>query len=226
MDRRTAAAFGLLSGITTIVAVGAILSFGPNSSLPETPDFGMTGDALSVWTLLLAPTLLVLVGSLSAFGLKWHLRAWPQSEAPGSDAQRALNRYTSGLRLFLIGCGGLITFVQALAVVRTAGVDLPSEFDIRAFYFIFGLLLASVGNITPRIPPVPDKWYSGPAVAKFYRFTGWIFTIGGILFCLSAVLAPIERVRPVTQLVIYAILGLPLLYIFLQAMVGSRQQQR
>ena len=66
-----------------------------------------------------------------------------------------------------------------------------------AFYFGFGALLAYAGNFTPKMPALPDKWLGASGFAKAYRFAGWVFMLGGILMCLTALIVPIEQIQAV-----------------------------
>jgi hypothetical protein len=224
MDRKTMVAYAALFAISTLVALVSLVLFGTASHPASIPgDVEALREPPSVWILLTTPALLVAAGSLFAFVLDWHIREWPQIDKLSPDARRGLDRYQSALRCFLIGVGVLATMVQAFVILGMAGVELPVDLDMRAFYFGFGLLVAGVGNVTPKIPPVPDSWYKGAEVAKLNRFVGWVFTLGGLSFCLSALLVPSENLKSVTQIIICAIIGLPVLQVLLQALVGSRK---
>lgn len=224
MDRKTMIAYATLIAISTLVTMASLVLFGTDRRLANVPgDIEAIRESPSIWLLLATPALLVVAGSLFAFVLQWHVRKWPKVDELSPDARRGLDRYQSALRRFLIGVGVLATIVQAFVVLRTAGVELPVDLDMRAFYFGFGVLVAGVGNVTPKIPPIPDKWYKGAEVAKLNRFVGWVFTLGGLSFCLSALLVPSENLKSVTRIVIYAIIGLPILQILLQALIGSRK---
>ena len=61
------------------------------------------------------------------------------------------------------------------------------------------------------MPALPDKWLGASGFAKAYRFAGWVFMLGGILICFTAMIIPIERIQTTTQTLIYAIVGLPFL---------------
>jgi hypothetical protein len=221
MDRKILVAFGTLFGITTLAAAFSIVWFGPRGRLANVPgDFGM--DGASVWILLATPVQIAAGGLLSALVLEWHIRNWPQVNRLSPDARRGLDRYRKALRCFLIGLGVLVAAMQTLAILRTADVALPVDLDIRLFYFGVGALLACLGNVAPKIPPVPDSWYTGAGFAKFNRFSGWVFAIGGFAISATAILIPTEELRSVGQILMYAIVGLPMVYILLQAVASRR----
>jgi hypothetical protein len=61
------------------------------------------------------------------------------------------------------------------------------------------------------MPALPDRWLGSSGFAKSYRFAGWVFTVGGILMCIVALIVPIEQILGTTQKLIIAIIGLPFL---------------
>jgi hypothetical protein len=208
MDRKLVVAFTVLVAITTACAVAAILWFGPDAQLSNVP--GISQDrahkSASVWILFTVPAGLAVLGALGAIFLPW-----PKLDCLGEDAQRGLGLYRSAGRVFFIGVGALFAGLQALAILRTGGIALPLELDLRAFYFGFGLLVAYAGNFTPKMPTLHDKWLGASGFAKAYRFAGWVFMLGGILLCFTALIVPIERIQATTQQLFYAIVGLPAL---------------
>ena len=113
-----------------------------------------------------------------------------------------------------------------LAILRTAGIALPLEFDLRAFYFGFGVLLAYAGNFTPKIPALPDRWLGASGFAKAHRFAGWVFTLGGILICFAALTVPAETIPTITQKLIYGTVGLPALNTLLLFFVYRKGKER
>ena len=212
MDRKLVVAFSVLVAVTTACAVAAVLWFGPDAQLANVP--GISEDRAlrqpSVWILFTVPAGLAVLGALAAAFLPW-----PKLDCSSEDARRGLELYRSAGRVFFIGVGVLVAGVQALAIVRTSGIALPPELDLRAFYFGFGALLAYAGNFTPKMPALPDKWLGASGFAKAYRFAGWVFMLGGILMCLTALIVPIEQIQATTQRLIYAMVGLPALNAFL-----------
>jgi hypothetical protein len=208
MDRKLATAFTVLVVVTASFAVGAIFWFGPDARLANVPGTG--GDrALAspgVWILLAVPASLAVLGVLAAVILPW-----PKLDGLSEDAQQGLNLYRNAGRVFFIGVGMLVASLQVLAILRTGGISLPMEFDLRAFFFGFGALLAYAGNFTPKMPALPDRWLGSSGLAKSYRFAGWVFTVGGILMCIVALIVPIEQILGTTQKLIIAIIGLPFL---------------
>jgi hypothetical protein len=208
MDRKLVRAFSVLVALTTACAVAAVLWFGPDA--PLTNVLGVSEDGArqspSVWILFAVPAGLAILGAIAAVILPS-----PKLECLSEDAQRGLDLYRSAGRVFLFGVGVLFAGLQALAILRTAGIAVPLELDLRAFFFGFGLLLAYAGNFTPKMPALPDKWLGASGFAKAYRFAGWVFMLGGMLICCTALIVPIERIQATTQSLIYAIVGLPAL---------------
>lgn len=208
MDRKLVVAFTILVALTTACAVAAVSWFGPDALLANVP--GISEDRAlrqpSVWILFAVPASLTLLGALSAAFLPML-----KLDGLGEDAERGLALYRKAGRVFFVGVGVLVAALQALAIVRTSGVALPLELDLRAFYFGFGALLAYAGNFTPKMPTLPDRWLGASGFAKAYRFAGWVFMLGGILLCFTALAVPIERIQATTQQLIYAIVGLPVL---------------
>jgi hypothetical protein len=206
MDRKLMVAFAVLVALTTACALAAVLWFGPDAQLTNVP--GISEDKAlrqpSVWILFAVPVGLAALGALAAA-----LLPWPKLDCLSEDAERGLDIYRSAGRVFFIGVGVLVGGLQALAIVRTSGVALPLELDLRAFYFGFGVLLAYAGNFTPKMPALPDKWLGAAGFAKAYRFAGWVFMLGGILVCFTALTVPSERIQATTQQLIYAMVGLP-----------------
>jgi hypothetical protein len=208
MDRKLVVAFTVLVALTTSFAVGAILWFGPDAQLANVP--GVSEDRAlrspSVWILFTVPPGLAILGALAAVFLPW-----PKLDGLSEDAERGLDLYRNARRVFFIGVGVLVSSLQALAILRTGGIAIPLEFDLRAFYFGFGVLLAYAGNFTPKMPALQDRWLGASGFAKSYRFAGWVFAIGGVLTCFTALTVPIDQMQATTQKLIYAIVGLPVL---------------
>ena len=150
MDRKLVVAFTVLVALTTAFAVGAILWFGPDAQLANVP--GVSEDRAlespSVWILFAVPAGLAILGAVAAVILPW-----PKLDCLSEDGQRGLDLYRNAGRVFFIGVGVLFSSLQALAILRTGGIAVPLEFDLRAFYFGFGVLLAYAGNFTPKMPP-------------------------------------------------------------------------
>jgi hypothetical protein len=201
MDRKLLVSFAVLVAMTTAFAVGAILWFGLDAQLG-------TGKG-RVWVLLVVPVSLAVLGTLAA--LTTRLLAWPKSSCLSEDAQRGLELYRSAGRVFFVGVGVLGASVQVLTILQAAGIAIPSEFVLRAFYFSFGVLLAYAGNFQPKMPALPDRWLGASGFAKSYRFAGWVFTLGGILMCFTALIVPIDHIQATTLKLICAIVGLPVL---------------
>ena len=222
MDRKLVVAFTVLVAITTAFAVAAILWFGPDAQLANVP--GTSEDRAlkspSVWILFAVPASLAVLGALAAV-----LLPRPKLDCLSADAQRGLGLYRSAGRVFFIGVGVLFAGLQALAILRTGGISLPLELDLRAFYFGFGALLAYAGNFTPKMPALPDKWLGASGFAKAYRFAGWVFMLGGILLCFTALIVPIERIQATTQQLIYATVGLPCLNALLLFFVYRKRKE-
>ena len=208
MDRKLVVAFTVLVALTTAFAVGAILWFGPDAQLANVP--GVSEDRAlespSVWILFAVPAGLAILGAVAAVILPW-----PKLDCLSEDGQRGLDLYRNAGRVFFIGVGVLFSSLQALAILRTGGIAVPLEFDLRAFYFGFGVLLAYAGNFTPKMPALPDRWLGASGFAKSYRFAGWVFAIGGILMCFTSLIVPIDQIQATTQKLIYATVGLPVL---------------
>lgn len=208
MDRKLLVAFAVLIALTTAFAVGAILWFGPDAELANAP--GISEDRAlqspSVWILFAVPAGLAVLGVVAAAILPW-----PKLACLSEDARRGLDLYRSAGRIFFIGVGVLVSSLQALAILRTGGIAVPLEFDLRAFYFGFGALLAYAGNFTPKMPALPDRWLGASGFAKSYRFAGWVFAIGGILMCFTSLIVSVDQIQATTQQLIYAIVGLPVL---------------
>jgi hypothetical protein len=223
MDRTVIRAYAFIALLTTIIAGAAIVWFGPDAHLANTPGaFGEAGTTPSVWMLLLAPPLLLVVGACCATMVNW-----PNFGDLSPDAQRSLSRYRSAVRHFFIGVGILGAAVQGLAVARTAGLVLPAGFDMRAFYFGFGAILAYTGNVIPKIPYASDRWFNASNFADFNRFGGWVISIGGIVLSLTALVVPIERLQSITLILICAAIGLPVLnglLILARSQFGRRSQ--
>lgn len=189
MDRKLVVAFAALVALTTACAVAAVLWFGPDAQLANVPGIGEDRAFRQprVWILFAVPAGLGLLGALTALVL-------PRLNlcGLGEDAERGLGLYRSAGRIFFVGVGVLVAALQALAILRTSGVALPSELDLRAFYFGFGALLAYVGNFTPKMPTLPDKWLGASGFAKAHRFAGWVYMLGGIVMCFTALAVPVE----------------------------------
>jgi hypothetical protein len=221
MDRKLVVAFTVLVAVTTAFAIGSIVWFGPDAHLANIP--GVSADRAlkspSVWILFAVPAGLAILGALAAV-----LLPWPKLEYLSEDAQRGLGLYRNAGRVFFIGVGALFACLQAFAILRTAGIALPPEFDLRAFYFGFGVLLAYAGNFTPKMPALPDRWLGASGFVKAYRFAGWVFTIGGILMCFAAVVVPAEEIPKTTQKLIYAAVGLPIHYCCTSSIVRTTNQ--
>jgi hypothetical protein len=208
MDRKLVVAFTVLVALTTAFAVGAVLWFGPDAQLANVPGVG-EDRALrspSVWILFTVPAGLAILGIVAAAILPW-----PKLDFVSEDGKRGLDLYRNAGRVFFIGVGVLVSGLQALAMLRTGGIAIPLEFDLRAFYFGFGALLAYAGNFTPKMPALPDRWLGAAGFAKSCRFAGWVFAIGGILLCFTSLIVPIDQIQATTQKLIYAIVGLPVL---------------
>jgi hypothetical protein len=208
MDRKLVVAFTGLVALTTAFAIGAVLLFGPDAQLATLP--GVSEDRAlqspSVWILFAVPAGLAILGAVTAAILPW-----PKLDCLSEDGQRGLDLYRNAGRVFFVGIGVLVSSLQALAILRTGGIAVPLEFDLRAFYIGFGALLAYAGNFTPKMPALPDRWLGASGFAKSYRFAGWVFAIGGILMCFTSLIVPIDQIQPITQKLIYAIVGLPVL---------------
>jgi hypothetical protein len=208
MDRKLVVAFTALVALTTAFAIGAVVWFGPDAQLANVP--GVSEDRAlrspSVWILFAVPAGLAILGAVAAAILPW-----PKLDCLSEDGQRGLDLYRNAGRVFFIGVGVLFSGVQVLAILRTGGIAIPLELDLRAFYFGFGVLLAYAGNFTPKMPALPDSWLGAAGFAKSYRFAGWVFAIGGILMCFVSLIVPIDQIQATTQKLIYAIVGLPVL---------------
>jgi hypothetical protein len=223
MDRKLVTAFTVLVAVSTAFAVGAVLWFGPEAQLANVPGIG-AHDAVrspSIWVLFTAPPVLAILGAVAAFFIPR-----PKLDGLSDDAQRGLDLYRNAGRVFFIGVGALLVGLQALAILRTAGIALPLEFDLRAFYFGFGVLLAYAGNFTPKLPALPDRWLGASGFAKAHRFAGWVFTLGGILICFAALTAPAETIPTTTQKLIYGMVGLPALNTLLLFLVYRKGKER
>jgi hypothetical protein len=208
MDRKLVVVFTGLVALTTAFAIGAVLSFGPDAQLANLPGVseGRALQSPSVWILFAVPAGLAILGAVTAAILPW-----PKLDCLSEDGQRGLDLYRNAGRVFFVGIGALVSSLQALAILRTGGIAIPLEFDLRAFYFGFGVLLAYAGNFTPKMPALPDRWLGASGFAKSYRFAGWVFAIGGILMCFTSLIVPIDQIQAITQKLIYAIVGLPVL---------------
>jgi hypothetical protein len=224
MDRKIAVAYSLLAAITTISASIAVVWFGPNSNLGSVP--GFIGHSESVWILFAAPILLTVIGLVGAVGLASTRIVYVPLDELSPDAQRALERHRNAERRLLIGVGIVVSFLQLLVILNTAGFAVPFELGTRISLFIVGALFARAGNMIPKIPFFSRWWQIDRAIyTKVVRFTGWAFSIAGISVCLLAVFAPIENIRTSVSIVVGSAVGLLIVNALLQASKAAKKSE-
>ena len=223
MDRRTAAAYGVLIVTTIVLASIAVVWFGPTSSLHGNPAF--FGQSESVWTLFAVPILLTGLGLFGALGLASTRIFWTRLDELTPDAQRGLEQYRNTERRLFIGLGIIIAVVQLLVILSTAGYGVPFEIETRTALFVFGALLACVGNMTPKVPFFSRWWQINRAVyTKVSRFSGWSLMIGGVFVCLLTVFAPIESLTTSVSVVIGSMTGLVIGNALLHTLIAAKKQ--
>lgn len=221
MDRKIAIAYCVLVATTTIFALAAVIWFGPGSNLQGIS--GVRDNFDSVWGLFAAPVILTLLGLFGSFSLTSTLfYARPEQLSP--DTQRGLERVKYVDRHLFIGMGILILFVQMLRILSTAGFPIPIEFETRTIFFVFGAILASGGNMIPKIPFFSGWWQFDRAIyTKVVRFSGWVLTIAGISFCMLAVFGQIENIRTSVAVILGSGLGLMIIYVLSQVLMTAKK---
>ncbi len=221
VDRRIATAYCVLVATTTIFALVAVVWFGSGSNLQGVPGIGDNFD--SVWSLFAAPVILTLLGLFGSFSLTSTLfYARPEKLSP--DAQRGLERVKNTDRRLLIGIGILVLFVQLLRILSTAGFSIPIEFGARTIFFVSGAILASGGNVIPKIPFFSGWWQIDRAIyTTVVRFSGWVLTIAGIAICVLAVFGKIENIQTSVAIIMGSGFGLVIIYALSKALMMAKK---
>lgn len=229
--RKTLSIYFVLWLIGVATAAGGTLWLGVDGRVPVDidPDGTVTrsGPAAALW--IIPGILTLMYGALPIAGwidsLRWRGGTIHLSE----DAQRGLHRYGRTFRNYMIAFGALAILLQLFALARAGGVVTPLDFDregaVRVFNIIAGLLFAYAGNVTPKLPYVPNPAMDAARHHRANRFAGWVFTVGGVAYALNGLVAPFALMGPAAGAILAAMILLTVLR-YAWALIAYRRQKR
>jgi hypothetical protein len=192
--------FAVLLAASAALAIGGLLWLGPEGRLPvEMAADGTVTRSTGVLALTFGPAFTLVLWGLGAPAAMWLSSALTKLRAsdPSGDAVQGLTRYLGALRAYVTGFTLLVIFIQIFMLLRAAGVARPLGLDresvVRLFSALGGLLFIFIGNVSPKIPYVPNRWMDAARHFKGNRFAGWVFLVGGIAYVTVALGAPFDR---------------------------------
>jgi hypothetical protein len=222
--RKTLTIYLALWCLSLLLAFGSTLWLGLDARIPV--DIGADGAVIksrSIAVLWLMPGMATVLFGSMGLGV-WFEARRARRRSPvelGEDALRSLALYGRTIRNGMIGFGVLILVLQVFSLLRASGIPAPLGLDregvVRFFNVVAGALFAYIGNVTPKLPWPRRADLDTSAFYDTSRRVGWVFTLGGIGYILSALIAPFDRMIEANGWLIAGMLGLPVL-IYLHAL--------
>lgn len=216
--RKSAVALLTTLAISAALSAGAVLVLGADARIPVdvAPDGTVTRSA-SIDGLAVPPMIFAVIAvgmSLSMLPLAGGI-ARGRSEDRGADYIQGLESQIRMLRRYAVGAGVVIILMQLFVLSRAAGIVYPLGLDrdgaVRLAFFLFGVLFCYFGNLVPKAPYLTNKRVDAAAYSKVNRFNGRVFLLGGIAVCITALIAPFDRVADFVSPIVLTMMALPVL---------------
>ena len=105
-----------------------------------------------------------------------------------------------------VGFAALIMVVALSGkFLQTLGVIDDQSFARRLTMALVGVLLAMIGNATPkRLTPLSALGCDGARNQAFQRFTGWIWFMAGLTYAMVWLVMPLDVAKPLSVMVVVA----------------------